>query len=180
MPTVDSHSVSRSGILTNNSELTESPKKRQRREDDTAASSLSYWPFSPEAYHFLFKPRSGTGNAVGGSDRGSTSATSNESPQEALERRIQILQSVHKSEDSWRNVIIGRDADNFCTKAEIFEIRQRAIFLCRAYQLALKHMNNWTWYKCCPRGMQSAQQSWHVASNMLQDCCKLEHNISAA
>jgi hypothetical protein len=61
MPTVDSHSVSRSGILTNNSELTESPKKRQRREDDTAASSLSYWPFSPEAYHFLFKPRSGTG-----------------------------------------------------------------------------------------------------------------------
>jgi hypothetical protein len=60
MPTVDSHSVSRSSILTNNTELTESPKKCHRREDDTAASSLSYWPFSPEAYH-LFKPRSGTG-----------------------------------------------------------------------------------------------------------------------
>jgi hypothetical protein len=59
------------------------------------------------------------------------------------------LQSVHKGEDSWRNVIVGRDADNFCTKAKIVEIRQRATFLCCAYQLALEHMNRWTWQDCC-------------------------------
>jgi hypothetical protein len=45
-----------------------------------------------------------------------------ETPQEALERRIGLLKSVHESEDSWRNVVKGRDADNFCSKGEIFEI----------------------------------------------------------
>jgi hypothetical protein len=44
---------------------------------------------------------------------------------------------------------MGRDADNYCTKAEIFEIRQRATFLCHAYQLALANMNKWTWHRCC-------------------------------
>jgi hypothetical protein len=53
-----------------------------------------------------------------------------ESPQEALKRRISQLQSVHESEDSWRSVVKGGDADNFCTKSKIFEIRQRATFLC--------------------------------------------------
>jgi hypothetical protein len=66
----------------------------------------------------------------------------NESPHEAVERRIRVLQSVHKGEDYWRNVILGRDADNFCTKADgIFKIRQRATFLCRAYQIAILRMN---------------------------------------
>ena len=44
-----------------------------------------------------------------------------ETPKEAVERCIRIFRSVHKSEDSWRNVIHGRDVDNFCTKAEVFE-----------------------------------------------------------
>ena len=73
----------------------------------------------------------------------------NESPHETLERRIRVLQSVHKGEDCWRSVSLGRDANNFCTKAEIFEIRQCVTFLCRAYQLAILRMNQWTWYKCC-------------------------------
>ena len=65
-----------------------------------------------------------------------------ETPQEAVERRIRLLQSEHKREqDSWRNVVVGRDADNYCTKAEIAEIRPRSTFLCLAYQLALEHMN---------------------------------------
>ncbi|KAI2509106.1 hypothetical protein MHU86_5354 [Fragilaria crotonensis] len=102
-----------------------------------SSSSCSYWPSSPEAF-YLFKPQAGTG----------------ETPQEALERRIQLLQSVHKHEDSWRNVIVGRDADQFCTKSEIVGIRQRATFLCCAYQLALKHMNQWTWQDCCREACQ--------------------------
>ncbi len=61
------------------------------------------------------------------------------SPQKTVVRRITALQAVHESADSWRGVVKGDDADNFCSKAETFEIRQRATFLCLApYQLALQ------------------------------------------
>jgi hypothetical protein len=30
---------------------------------------------------------------------------------EAVQRRILLLQSVHEKEDSWRNVVVGRDDD---------------------------------------------------------------------
>jgi hypothetical protein len=120
-----------------------SPSKRQRTDAplDSRSNTTTYWA-SPEA-HSLFCPRRRSGGSVSGV------SVCNESPHETLERRIRVLQSVHKGEDCWRNVILGRDADNFCTKAEIFEIRQRATFLCRAYQLAILRMNQWTWYKCC-------------------------------
>jgi hypothetical protein len=73
----------------------------------------------------------------------------NESPYEAVKCHIWVLQSVYKSEDSWQNAVIGTNhANNFCAKAEIGEIRQRATFFCSAYQLALSEMNKWTWYKC--------------------------------
>ena len=51
-----------------------------------------------------------------------------ESSQEALERRISELQAVNEIEDSWRAIVKGGDPDNCCTKAEIFEVRQRAAF----------------------------------------------------
>jgi hypothetical protein len=138
-------------IDVNEDEEQSSPSKRHRihapsNVGGSSSSTTSYWPYSPEAYQ-LFWPSSRSGGdtlLVGGDSRSIT-----ETPQEALERRILVLQSVNKREDSWRNVIIGRDVDNFCSKTEIFEIRQRASFLCRAYQLALAHMNQWTWYKCC-------------------------------
>jgi hypothetical protein len=126
-----------SEIIAANESPNESPNKRQRV-DYGAAGGVLYWPESPEAYQ-LFKP----------SSSGSLSTIINETPQEAVERRIKLLQSVYESEDSWRNVVKGGDADNFCTKSEVFEIRQRATFLCCAYQLALKHMNQWTWHDCC-------------------------------
>jgi hypothetical protein len=68
---------------------------------------------------------------------------------------------------SWRNVVIRRDSDNFCTKAEIFEIRQRGTFLCRAYQFALSKMNKWTCYKCYQQAcnelnaLEMAQATWY-------------------
>jgi hypothetical protein len=116
-PEIDSADPDRSDILE------ESPSKRQRLLEISA-----YWPKSPEAY-YLFRPRGYHDN------RSSTIA---ETPQEALDRRILLLQSVHSHEDNWRNVVVGRDADNFCTRTEIANIRQRATFLCCAYQLALK------------------------------------------
>ena len=84
-------------------------------------------------------------------DATTTGGTSvcNETAKEAVERRIRLLQSVHTSEDGWKNVIIGRDENNYCTKLEIFAIRQRSAFLCCAYQMALMHMNDKTWHDCC-------------------------------
>ena len=115
--------------------LEESPSKRQR-----LLEISSYWPKSPEAY-YLFRPR--------GYDNKSSTTIAGETPQDALNRRILLLQSVHSHEDNWRNVVVGRDADNFCTRTEIANIRQRATFLCCAYQLALEKMNQWTWEDCC-------------------------------
>ena len=129
--------VSDSNADSNDNEK-ESPNKRQRI--DSVAGTCSNWPASPEAYQ-LFRPR--------GNNGGGNSDSSSESPQEALKRRISQLQSVHESEDSWRSVVKGGDADNFCTKSKIFEIRQRATFLCYSYQLALANMNQWTWHDCC-------------------------------
>ena len=71
------------------------------------------------------------------------------SPQEMVESCITALQAVHETEGSWRGVVKGGDPDNFCTKNEIFKIRQQALFLSMAYQLALQKINQWTWYNCC-------------------------------
>jgi hypothetical protein len=75
---------------------------------------------------------------------GGTSLCNETAKEEAVQQRIQLLQSVHTSEDGWKNVIIGRDENNYCTKLEIFAIRQRSAFLCCAYQMALMHMNDKT------------------------------------
>ncbi|KAI2490640.1 hypothetical protein MHU86_23939 [Fragilaria crotonensis] len=96
------------------------------------------------------------GEYNGGAIVDNTDTTNLESPQEALERRIIQLQAVHESEDRWRAIVKGGDPDNICTKAEVFEIRQRAIFLCLAYQLvALTNMNEWTWHHCCKVACQT-------------------------
>ncbi|KAI2488670.1 hypothetical protein MHU86_6071 [Fragilaria crotonensis] len=136
----------------------QSPSKRARIGDTGAAavmiaadaSSSSYWPCSPEAYR-VFKPpkKHGTTNCEDGNDTDFDSET----PMEALQRRIVLLQSVHEEENNWRNVVQGRDIDNVCTKAEICAVRQRATFLCYAYRLALAKMNEWTWQDCCTESL---------------------------
>ncbi|KAI2509037.1 hypothetical protein MHU86_5413 [Fragilaria crotonensis] len=127
-----------------------SPLKRQRVDNVAQSPSCLYWPESPEAYQ-LIRPREYNGGAI----VDNTDTTNLESPQEALERRIIQLQAVHESKDSWRAIVKGGDPDNICTKAEVFEIRQRAIFLCLAYQLALTNMNEWTWHHCCKVACQT-------------------------
>jgi hypothetical protein len=99
----------------------------------------SYWPDSPEARQ-VFRPASSKG--------------SRESAKAAVERRIKLLQTVHENEDSWQNIIVGRDEENFCSKSEIFEVRQRALFLCYAYQVTLSKMNGVTWHDCCKEACQ--------------------------
>ena len=133
-------------VININGEEHQSPNKRQMINDGASlqAQPFAYWPNSPDANQ-LFQPRKN----VSSRDSGGSLMFCDESLQEAVQRRIKLLQSVFENEDGWRNVIMERDADNYCTKAEILEIRQRATFLCRAYQLALTNMNRWTWHRCC-------------------------------
>jgi hypothetical protein len=77
---------------------------------------MSYWPNSPEAQQVfhpntLRKRRRGT-TTTSAADNNESFTSYNESAKEAVERRILLLKSVHESEDGWRNVILGRDADN--------------------------------------------------------------------
>ena len=108
----------------------ESPRKCPRVGEDhiagvaDLASGLGglYWPCSPEAYQ-LFKPkkicaRLNDNCAISGNDD-----FVSETPMEAVQRQILLLQSVHDREDNWRNVVLGHDDKNVCTaKAEIWEI----------------------------------------------------------
>ncbi len=126
----------------------ESPRKRPRVGEDhiarvaDLASGLggSYWPCSPEAYQ-LFKPKKIRTRLNDTCEISGNDDFDSETPMEAVQRRILLLQSVHDREDNWRNVVIGRDDKNVCTKAKIWEIQQRATFLCYAYQSALTKMS---------------------------------------
>ena len=80
----------------------------------------------------------------------SSSIICNETAKEAVQRRIKLLRSVHATEDGWRNIVLGRDDNSYCTKLKVFEIvRQRSTFLCCAYQVALTSMNERPWHDCC-------------------------------
>jgi hypothetical protein len=111
-----------------------SPQKRPRLEQTQEdVASISYWPDSPEARQ-LFRPRRRALEPAAVFD-------DNKTARDTVRRRIKLLQSVHDSQDGWRNTLMGMDENNFCSKGEIFEIRQRAIFLCCAYQIALTDKN---------------------------------------
>jgi hypothetical protein len=101
---------------------------------------------SPEAYQ-MFKPmKHGTRHCEDGNDADFYSET----PMEALQRGIVLLQSVcEKESNCWRNVVQGRGINNVCTMANTYNIRQKATFLCHAYGLALAKMNEWMWQDCC-------------------------------
>ena len=132
-----------------------SPHKRPRIEEEeeepqVPKTTFSYWPDSPEARQ-VFHPITRRRRATAAVDDNNDMNLCYETAKETVQRRIRLLQLVHASEDGWRNVIIGRDEKNFCTKLEIVEIRQRSTFLCCAYQLALANMNDITWHDCCKR-----------------------------
>ena len=124
------------------------PRKHPRFEEiEEKFAEMSYWPDSPEASR-LFQPSlsSSTASQVEGVQHNTTDTTRTEdyeTSKEALLRRIELLITVQESVgEGWRNIMIGRDEGNYCRKTEIFEIRQRATFLCCAYRLALPNIMN--------------------------------------
>jgi hypothetical protein len=108
----------------------ESPNKRQRVNAVAACNPTvcSYWPKSPEEYQ-LFKPRREFVSVENSNVDDTASMLNVESPQEAVQHQINLLHSVHESSESWRGVVKGGDTENYCTKTEIFEVRQRSMFI---------------------------------------------------
>ena len=127
----------------------------------SSTNPVLYWPDSPEARQ-VFQPASSSGRSANSKrERVSSSPApvgnnvpEYETAKEALQRRIRLLQSANESEDGWRNVILGRDNDYYCSKLEILQIWQRSSSLCCAYKLALSNMNRVTWHDCCKPACQ--------------------------
>ena len=111
-------------------------------------ASFACWPESPEAY-YLFRPR--------GYDNRSSTRITGETPQDALNCHILLLQSGHSHKDNCRNVVVGRDADIFCTRPPTsiahdlkFLTSDRELRSCAMAHTNLhKKMNQWTCEDCC-------------------------------
>ncbi|KAG7373561.1 hypothetical protein IV203_034285 [Nitzschia inconspicua] len=91
--------------------------------------SGTFWD-SPEAYK-LFRPRPSDSNCLS-----------------AVERRIELLQRAQQFE-GWRDLVHGRDPDNVCSNYDKLVIRQKSMFILKAYQIAILEMNRKTWLECC-------------------------------
>ncbi|KAG7341316.1 hypothetical protein IV203_023267 [Nitzschia inconspicua] len=66
----------------------------------------------------------------------------------AVERRIKLLQRAQQFE-GWRDLVHGRDSDNVCTNYDKLVIRQKSMFILKAYQIATLEVNGKTWLECC-------------------------------
>jgi hypothetical protein len=66
----------------------------------------------------------------------------------ALKRRIKTLKAAQKH-DQWRLVCQGHDPDNICSDFDRVALRQKALCLLQAYQIALTKMPQATWLACC-------------------------------
>ncbi|KAG7339895.1 hypothetical protein IV203_024945 [Nitzschia inconspicua] len=89
----------------------------------------TYWD-SPEAYK-LFRPRQCDSNCLS-----------------AVERCIKLLQRAQQFE-GWQDLVHGRDPDNVCSNYDKLVIRQKSMFILKAYQIATLEMNRKTWLECC-------------------------------
>jgi hypothetical protein len=61
---------------------------------------------------------------------------------EVHEQRIEWLQQVNRTKDSWRDIVDNHGKDNLCSAYDIFIFRQRCSILCLAFKNALEEMNS--------------------------------------
>jgi hypothetical protein len=70
-----------------------------------------------------------------------------------VEERIAVLQRVNMHPDGWRDIIADKDKNDGMKAHDIFAVRQKAQFVCRALQIALEKMNSWSWRQCCQQSV---------------------------
>jgi hypothetical protein len=130
-PTDQSDGVNQKGAANQSGESSSDIPDAKRVKRQTAAeeiASRSYW-LSDEAI-CLFAPKG------------------NETADEALEQRIEILGWATGSNEGWREIVKGHDPDNLCSDNDIFELRQRCMLLCvPSVPPSLKNLGRTEWRK---------------------------------
>jgi hypothetical protein len=123
------------------------PSKRARIETVLldGENDLYYWKSSEAAKLFL---------GIDGSIKRSRKHTDGEDTLENvdIERimadRIAVLKSVQQETDGWKKIVYTHDVHDACSHTDVFILRQKSLFLCRAYELALDKMPFLTWNDC--------------------------------
>lgn len=69
--------------------------------------------------------------------------------QKSIKERIEILKKVNQTPDGWKSVVPRDDIVDKYTQHNIQNVRHRAMYLIRAYDIALKEMSKKTFGECC-------------------------------
>jgi hypothetical protein len=143
------------------SDAVSSRQKKKRRTSSRRKSSRSNLPEprllldalrqqtyfdSPEA-EILFKP------------------TEDETVLDAIDRRIEVWQSVNETSCGWKNMLAGDKDYEFCTAKHIHRLKQQAVMLVQAYHIAKEEMvaGKSTWNQCCEKSVKMANRVGHKA-----------------
>ena len=128
------------------------PSKRARVENSLEGESGSYcyWK-SPEAAKLFL--------GIDGSTKRSRRPTDGEGTfdrvnvEQTMANRIRVLKSVQQEADGWKKVVYTHDVHDACSHTDVFILRQKSLFICRAYELALDKLPFTTWNDCCQQAI---------------------------
>ena len=80
-----------------------------------------------------------------------------------LQERIDRLKKANESVDGWKTLVPNDDKEELYTPEDVLKLRHKVQILTRAYSIAMKRMNEFTWDKCCK---QSAEDLCELVSEM--------------
>lgn len=127
------------------------PSKRARVEPLLESDSDLYYWKSPEAAKLFL--------GIDGSLKRSKKQTGGEESFDSLDieqtmaDRIRVLKSVQQELDGWKKIVYTHDVHDACSHSDVFILRQKSLFLCRSYELALDKMPFATWNDCCQQAI---------------------------
>jgi hypothetical protein len=77
---------------------------------------------------------------------------------DAIDRRIELWQSVQQNVDGWKNMITGDSDYEHCSPKSIHKLKQQAVMLLQAYGIAKEEMfaRKSTWDQCCEKSVKAA------------------------
>ena len=130
------------------------PSKRPRVEQPLLETDTDpyYWKSPEAAKLFLGIDGSQKKGKSKQNDHGEDTFESVDIEQTVADR-IRVLKSVQQEVDGWKKIVYTHDCHDACSPSDVFKLRQKSLFLCRAYQLALDKMPFDTWNDCCQQAI---------------------------
>ena len=131
--------------------------KRPRLNESTVLeleSEQYYWKSPEAAKLFLGIDGNSKKNRKQVPDDGeNTTACDNVDIEHIMSDRIKVFKSVQKEVDGWKKIVFTHDVKDACSPTDVFILRQKSLFLCRAYEVALDKMPFATWNDCCQQAI---------------------------